>query len=171
MNKREREKLRHQNLNWKIHKKKYQHSHRKEQRIRRKKWALEHSEEKKARQIARRHKEGHQIYKVHKNQQHKTKREIEKAIVYDHYGRECKCCGESNMEFLSLDHIKGGGRKQRKQNGKQHLYGWIIKNNFPSDFQVLCMNCNFARGKTNNKNKICPHKYDGRKYGQFMLDF
>jgi len=107
---------------------------------------------------------------MHKNQHHKTQREIEKEKVYNHYGWECKCCGENNIEFLSLDHIKGGGKKQRKEGG-QHQYGWIIKNNFPDNFQVLCMNCNFARGKTNNKNKICPHKYDSRKYGQLVFDF
>jgi len=34
------------------------------------------------------------------------------------------------------------------------LYSWLKKNNFPKGFQVLCMNCNFAKGKLGK----CPHQ-------------
>ena len=37
------------------------------------------------------------------------------------------------------------------------LSNWIIKNNFPKGFQVLCSNCNFAKGLKKNNNK-CPMK-------------
>ena len=35
------------------------------------------------------------------------------------------------------------------------LFNWIIDNNFPEGFQVLCTKCNFAKGMKKNKNK-CP---------------
>jgi len=37
------------------------------------------------------------------------------------------------------------------------LHNWIIENNFPKGFQILCQNCNFAKGMIRNKNK-CPHE-------------
>lgn len=49
--------------------------------------------------------------------------------------------------------MNGGGTKHNKEIGKQ-LYYWRIKHNFPADYQVLCMNCNGAKGKLG----YCPHK-------------
>jgi len=80
-----------------------------------------------------------------------------REIVIFHYGGKCMCCGESNIEFLTMDHINNDGakhRKELKENGHIHIYDWIIKNDFPDTFQVLCMNCNWAKGKY----KLCPHK-------------
>ena len=37
------------------------------------------------------------------------------------------------------------------------LQKWIIDNHFPEGFQILCQNCNFAKGMTKNNNK-CPHE-------------
>jgi hypothetical protein len=36
-----------------------------------------------------------------------------KELVFNHYGKVCACCGESNPIFLSIDHIGGGGTKHR----------------------------------------------------------
>ncbi len=78
-----------------------------------------------------------------------------KLEVFNAYGNECQCCGESNLDFLTIDHIHG-----RKQSGHDRyfigskLYKWLIKNNFPRDnFQLLCYNCNCAKGKLG----YCPH--------------
>ena len=70
----------------------------------------------------------------------------------------CKCCGEKIIEFLSIDHIKGGGNKHRREMGLKNghggnIYSWLIRNNFPEGFQVLCHNCNMAKGFYGN----CPH--------------
>ncbi len=81
-----------------------------------------------------------------------------REIVISHYGGVCACCEESQIEFLSMDHINGDGAKHRrelKKNGHIHIYDWLIKNNFPEGFQVLCMNCNWAKGKYG----YCPHKH------------
>ena len=75
-----------------------------------------------------------------------------KIEVLKKYGGEiCICCQETTLEFLTLDHINGGGNKHRKE--VKNLYRWIVRNNFPPGFQVLCMNCNFAKGKYG----YCPH--------------
>lgn len=77
----------------------------------------------------------------------------EKEECISHYGVKCYCCSESNLIFLTIDHINGGGNKHRKEIGTR-LYRWLIKNNFPNGFQVSCMNCNW--GKYLNKG-VCPH--------------
>lgn len=84
-----------------------------------------------------------------------------KKQVFDHYGNQCACCGEIEEKFLSIDHVNGGGNQHRKQissgydSGGGQTYLWLIRNNFPDGFQLLCMNCNW--GRTYN-NGVCPHK-------------
>lgn len=67
----------------------------------------------------------------------------------------CECCKESNYEFLTVDHINGGGRKHRKElgNNGQGLYNWLKKNKYPPGFRILCYNCNSCYGHYN----YCPH--------------
>lgn len=80
-----------------------------------------------------------------------------KIKVLSHYSGnppKCACCGETEICFLSIDHINGGGNKERKQI-KGNFYLWFINNNFPEGYQVLCMNCQF--GRKCNKG-ICPHQ-------------
>ncbi len=86
-----------------------------------------------------------------KNKKHNS---LIKEKIFDHYGRICKCCGETEPEFLSIDHIDGGGRKHRKKIGSGNFYRWIVKNNFPEDFQTLCFNCNCSKGFFGK----CPHE-------------
>ena len=92
-------------------------------------------------------------YDSHKEQiiKHIKKRNEQfKFQVLNHYGDKCVCCGESHEEFLTIDHINGGGNKHRKKFGISRISEWLVKNNYPEGFQVLCMNCNFIKG-THNK--------------------
>ena len=81
-----------------------------------------------------------------------------RKVVINHYGGtppRCSCCGEKQWEFLCLDHIDGGGNKDRKSKGGGWMYyRWFEKNNFPKGFQVLCHNCNMAKGCYG----FCPHE-------------
>jgi len=88
--------------------------------------------------------------------------EFKTQVIY-HYGGKCACCGESQVEFLTIDHINGGGEVERKRLGKTgaRYYQWIISNNFPSNLQLLCWNCNCARQLYGG---ICPHKKGGIYY-------
>lgn len=70
----------------------------------------------------------------------------EKVIA--HYSKRsscCACCGISDIDVLGIDHINGGGNQHRKQIGKDATYLWLVKNNFPEGFQVLCHNCNMSK--------------------------
>jgi hypothetical protein len=85
--------------------------------------------------------------------------------VLAHYGNTCRCCGESRYEFLSLDHINNDGAAHRKKfTGR--IERWIRANGFPDTFQVLCMNCNFAKGK----HGICPHEKERQNVGKTRDD-
>ena len=80
-----------------------------------------------------------------------------KLEVFNHYGTMCACCKESNIVFLAIDHINGGGNQHRRENGIHAgvgFYRWLIVNNFPDDFQVLCYNCNWAKHRLGK----CPHQ-------------
>lgn len=78
-----------------------------------------------------------------------------KRLVITKYGGMCACCGENEIRFLCMDHRNGDGKQHRKQMGLLSIpYNWYIRNGFPNTFQVLCFNCNFAKGR----NRICPHK-------------
>jgi len=75
---------------------------------------------------------------------------LEVLKAYSGEKPKCACCGEEHIEFLTVDHING--RKDVPETG-QRLYRWLKINNYPEGFQVLCMNCNYAKGKFGN----CPH--------------
>jgi hypothetical protein len=82
--------------------------------------------------------------------------------IFDHYGWECKCCGETIKEFLSLDHIDNDGYLDKNPNGDRksgkELYLLVKKQGFPTKYQTLCMNCNWGKKIGNG---ICPHKKHG----------
>jgi len=69
------------------------------------------------------------------------------------YGGRCACCGIDHTEFLCIDHIDGGGNKQRKElgGGSSRLHPWLVKNNFPPGYQILCFNCNAGKERG-----LCP---------------
>lgn len=68
---------------------------------------------------------------------------------------QCQCCGELMIEFLTIDHVEGRRKwNHAKDMSGTILYSWIIKNNFPDGFKVLCFNCNCAKGMFG----ICPHE-------------
>lgn len=80
--------------------------------------------------------------------------------VLQAYGGACTCCGETEQAFLTVDHVNGGGNEHRRSlgNGRivgsSNFYRWLVKNQFPAGFQILCHNCNFA--KSHNPGG-CPH--------------
>lgn len=69
------------------------------------------------------------------------------ALKYYGDGKlKCVLCGESRIDALSIDHIYGGGNKERKKTGMigPRFYKWLIDNEFPDGFRTLCMNCQFC---------------------------
>jgi alpha-tubulin suppressor-like RCC1 family protein len=80
-----------------------------------------------------------------------------KSRVFEHYGMSCVCCGETHQAFLTIDHVSGGGNRQRAEmgiSGGARFYRWLIGNNYPDGYQTLCFNCNCGRAINNG---VCPH--------------
>ena len=85
---------------------------------------------------------------MNKEQRAESRRRKRTALrrnAIEAYGGACACCQETTYEFLTIDHINGGGRQHRiSLNG--NFYRWLNRNNFPGGFQVLCYNCNCCKG-------------------------
>lgn len=86
----------------------------------------------------------------------KASRAALREMVLAAYGSKCACCGEEQKLFLAIDHVNNDGAEHRKKVGKSDaFYRWLVENNYPSEFQILCCNCNW--GKYVNGG-VCPHK-------------
>ena len=75
-----------------------------------------------------------------------------RSRVFSHYGPSCACCGST--ENLSIDHVNGDGAEHREELFGNERYGggwkfwlWLVQNDFPPGFQVLCRSCNLSKGK------------------------
>lgn len=145
----------------------YNQKHKEQVRAQRKRDWNKHKEKRKVQHI--------KYYKEHKEQRKQYAKEYrnnpqnkeyitkwkkawigrQKSLVFAHYGNKCQCCGESQKEFLTLDHINGDGHKQRRMRAGtgtgSNFYKWIIDHNYPNDLQILCCNC--AKGVLG----YCPH--------------
>lgn len=87
----------------------------------------------------------------------KKRREIDKRsrrklktdalMAYSDGNPKCVCCGETEVDFLCLDHINNDGNVKRKLIGSGNVfYFWLRKNKYPQmSIQVLCANCNLKK--------------------------
>jgi hypothetical protein len=87
-----------------------------------------------------------------------TKREYQRNLTRKYklsflemYGRVCVCCGESGLDFLTIEH-KLGQQKISRRTGLV-AYRDAVKEYRPDLFEILCWNCNCAKGKLG----YCPH--------------
>jgi hypothetical protein len=83
-----------------------------------------------------------------------------KDKVFAHYGGYiCSCCGETEPMFLALDHVDGGGSRERREvklerAAGQTLYLQIARGGYRPGLRVLCHNCNYGRYLNGGE---CPH--------------
>lgn len=63
--------------------------------------------------------------------------------IYTNGKMECCLCGEDDIDVLSFDHIYNNGNIHRKEIKNCHIARWLIRNNFPEGYRVLCRNCNW----------------------------
>jgi hypothetical protein len=66
-----------------------------------------------------------------------------KNRVYTKLGGVCSSCGFSDMRALQIDHINGGGKKDRKKYRTSDLYAKILRDS--TGYQILCANCNWIK--------------------------
>lgn len=91
-------------------------------------------------------------------------KQLRRLEALKHYGGDpprCACCGEAHIEFLSIDHVGGGGcahRKIIKRAGSAFCL-WLRQRGYPRGYRVLCHNCNQAIGFYG----ACPHQRKDRK--------
>ena len=87
----------------------------------------------------------------------------------------CRCCGENSfVEFLDIDHIAGRYKMDSIPElvkigyssllKDYRLIDWILEKDFPEGFQILCKNCNGAKGLYG----VCPHE-TARKEEAFAM--
>jgi len=106
-----------------------------------------------------RHKKQYRANRDYFNNRSKERYQTKRNKVLQHYTKgemKCACCGESKVEFLSIDHIHENGAEHRRNDpsARHGLYNWLITNEYPEGFQVLCMNCNMAKSIYG----VCPHQ-------------
>jgi hypothetical protein len=90
------------------------------------------------------------------------------------YGGRCNCpgCDEWRPAFLSVEHKYGrrrpDGTKDTRTGAK--LYRQVKAEGFPDTYTVLCLNCNFAKGKRNSGGR-CQHERDrdNLRAGEFVI--
>lgn len=98
-------------------------------------------------------------YEKNKEAQHRRRRKyltmlrFAALVYYSGDPPNCACCSEKRLEFLSIDHIGGGGAKHRRAMKSSSIYVWLKKYNYPKGFRVLCFNCNISIGIWG----YCPH--------------
>lgn len=96
---------------------------------------------------------GHHGYCPHQEgyAEHEYRKKYLKLETIEAYGSCCAICGESHWEFLTIDHINGGGTRHRRR--VSDIYQYLKDNDWPKDeYRLLCANCNCSR-KSNGWSK------------------
>ena len=68
-----------------------------------------------------------------------------RKMIFDKYGRRCKRCGISDERVLQIDHVNGGGTKEKRQYIQRPTYYIKILKDESGKYQVLCANCNWIK--------------------------
>lgn len=77
-----------------------------------------------------------------------------RVSLLERYGGRCACCGEARTEFLAIDHVEGGGTRERNSTKPHEYYRRLLRSPVPlPGYRVLCHNCNTSLGLYG----YCPH--------------
>jgi hypothetical protein len=72
--------------------------------------------------------------------------ETREAVFKAYGGYVCVGCGETDKDVLTIDHVNNDGAAHRREIGAGWpIYPWLVSNNFPPGFQVLCANCQMRK--------------------------
>ena len=67
-------------------------------------------------------------------------------LVLDAYGPRCATCGyDADRRALQLDHVNGGGNKERRNGGYWPMLAKALRDMDSGAYQILCANCNVIK--------------------------
>ena len=80
-----------------------------------------------------------------------TKRQ--KSAILELLGKKCVRCGFEDDRALQIDHVNGGGVKEKKKMTGGTYYVFVVKRILAGSkkYQVLCANCNWIKRFENNE--------------------
>lgn len=138
-----------------LYQREYRLNHKEQCRAYHKKFYLSHPERK----------NWYQNWTAEQREENKNKKQSVKVECLHAYSDNrcvCVCCGEKQIDFLTIDHTNNDGHldkgiNAKKRMGGNYLYGYLKKRGFPNKdkYQVLCWNCNCGKGINGG---VCPHK-------------
>ena len=116
----------------------------------------------------------HKNFREAKKKNERIRNRKIKNRVLTHYGKRNKlCCSWKNcvvsdLDMLSIDHIKDNGANHRSRltkgkyrgGGGLNFYKWLERNNFPSGNQTLCHNHQWKKEILRRKLQI-PKRVNG----------
>jgi len=71
----------------------------------------------------------------------KRRRKAAKLKALEKYGAECVCCGETDPEELTVDHVRGDGSSDRSV---RDMWNKLASSPVTEYYQVLCKKCKVA---------------------------
>lgn len=106
--------------------------------------------------------EGKSVEKVNRDgisikQQQENYRSRVRNSVVSILGSECVLCGYDDKRALQIDHINGGGKKERREIPNTNKFYEIVINSFiakENKYQLLCANCNVIKRIINKEHKV-----------------
>lgn len=77
---------------------------------------------------------------------------LDVIMAYSGGTMRCVRCGFSDLRALQVDHINGGGQRQRMAfKNKDSFFISLKRLGFPEGYQVLCANCNWIKRAENGE--------------------
>lgn len=91
---------------------------------------------------------------TNKREYHRRYQKRTRLAAVEALGSKCVRCGFTDKRALQIDHIHGGGSKERKERGfsvnfHRHVLLSFLKGE--GKYQLLCANCNWIKRFENNE--------------------
>lgn len=89
-------------------------------------------------------------HRIYVNDWNREKRHRLRIEIVEVLGGKCNKCGFTDIRALQVDHVEGGGCKERRElsKGRKSVTNsrilLLIKES-PSKYQLLCANCNWIK--------------------------
>jgi len=99
----------------------------------------------------------------------RERQHVLRKAVMKKLGNKCVRCGFSDWRALQIDHIDGGGNKEKKEIGQDKMYRRILtmdEKKLVNHYQILCANCNWI--KKHEMQETVGHNLEGTRTSKFI---